>query len=644
MEPNNWNCSDNQILQTVLDGTTGAYGNMFTVTAKAKTPIKITTLSFHTLNQEKDVTVIVHTKQGDFVGFENEPRAWRKISEVSMRGAGLGYASRIPFQDFEPVFVYPNETVSFYITLKTAEMMYSIANGTLGSAVASNEYLQVNAGVGVADFPFASEYFLYSPRAFNGVVHYSSDARCLPMMNITFALNINYSSDLPGSDLNRLVADNVEMTARKLMDMDSRLLEYAMKYKVSVDSAIAVRAKGSCKAMNSKSMCTPIDITVAVKHANNLRAGELRFRWLHYWKNITESLNLQFTAGYIGDMPVESGRIISLTFASEVAPMTNTTLRNFETAIMGYLQTELTKKNVTLLDVHVDGQEIRSGDGGKKGRYLQRDDSAGATDRPTSMIDVSTNINGQYRPPPEIDYAAVVEDAIDAKPQDMEQSLKRADTYFSIMQTVSSKPKGSEETQSEIAPSSTQTQSSNTNVLLIVLLSLLAALVLFVCGPLCWRRRRRKRKKFTGTSFVQDSAVLQGKKSLFGGFGKGRESLDAYATADVAWSGANPLFGSTHSTMPMGPYRDNPYDDDPMLSVAQRYHDEGTYGYSTPSTYAGEGHNSYRSGLPSGSHRSVKGYNDQFYPHVDTRRDYASDSRSVGESSTAGVGAGWVSG
>jgi hypothetical protein len=33
-----------------------------------------------------------------------------------------------------------------------------------------------------------------------------------------------------------------------------------------------------------------------------------------------------------------------------------------------------------------------------------------------------------------------------------------------------------------------------------------------------------------------------GKKSLFGGFGKGRESLDAYATADVAWSGANPVF------------------------------------------------------------------------------------------------------
>jgi hypothetical protein len=220
-------------------------GNMFTVTAKAKTPIKITTLSFHTLNQEKDVTVIVHTKQGDFVGFEESTPGMEGNFRSVHEGSWPGVREPNPFQDFEPVFVYPNETVSFYITLKTAEMMYSIANGTLGSAVASNEYLQVNAGVGVADFPFASEYFLYYTRAFNGVVHYSSDARCLPMMNITFALNINYSSDLPGSDLNRLVADNVEMTARKLMDMDSRLLEYAMKYKVSVvDSAIAVRAQG----------------------------------------------------------------------------------------------------------------------------------------------------------------------------------------------------------------------------------------------------------------------------------------------------------------------------------------------------------------------------------------------------------------
>lgn len=242
-ELDDWKCADNQILTTLLNGTTGAYGNMFTVTAKA-TPIRITTLSFHTRNQDEDVTVLVYTKQGNFVGFENEPRAWRKISDVSLRGAGPGYASKIPFQDFEPVFVFPNQTAAFYITLKTADMLYSLTNSTLGSTVVSNNYLDVNAGVGLADFPFASEFFLYAPRVFNGVVHYSSDARCLPMMNITFSMNINYASELPGSELNRLVADNVEMAARTLMDTDLTLLDYAKNHKVSVDSAIVVQAKG----------------------------------------------------------------------------------------------------------------------------------------------------------------------------------------------------------------------------------------------------------------------------------------------------------------------------------------------------------------------------------------------------------------
>jgi hypothetical protein len=247
-EPEEWMCSEKKILATELDGSTGAYGNMFTVTTKEEN-IKVTTLSFHTDNMETDTTVIVYTKPGDFVGFENQPRSWRKIGESTLRGAGVGYPTKIPENDFQPVYIIRNNTVSFYITLTSADIRYSRKNSTLGDVAAFDDYLTIHTGVGVADYPFASEFFLYSPRTFNGIVHFSTEAECLPTMNITYSFTVSHSSNLPESDLAQLVATNVELSGRSLAGTVDDLLEYTRKYNVSVDSSWAEKSKGEYELM-----------------------------------------------------------------------------------------------------------------------------------------------------------------------------------------------------------------------------------------------------------------------------------------------------------------------------------------------------------------------------------------------------------
>lgn len=239
-----WECQDHNVVQTTFDGGTGAYGNMFTVTAKEEA-VKVTTLSFHTDYSEGEVTAMVYTRMGDFVGYENEPQAWRKICESSLRGGGAGFPSMIEPEDFESVSMLPGQTASFYITLTTADIRYTRTNSTLGTPVASHKYLDVNAGVGLADFPFASDFFLYAPRAFNGMVHFDVQSPdCLPLLTQTYSFNVHHPSDITGAQLYRLIASRVEATARGLMETQDVLIDYANDHQLAVDSATAESSGG----------------------------------------------------------------------------------------------------------------------------------------------------------------------------------------------------------------------------------------------------------------------------------------------------------------------------------------------------------------------------------------------------------------
>jgi hypothetical protein len=327
-------------------------------------------------------------------------------------------------------------------------------------------------------------------------------------------------------------------------------------------------------------LCTPVDASVLLKHAESLRPGELKYRWLKYYEEITLNVNLQFQAQYVGDIPVDSGVKIMLHANAIAEAMSGDNQKKFEVALVQFLKSNLDKLDVTVLDVKVTDQVVETVEGGVR-RFLQRADDDAVTS-PSTTISVSTNIVGEYRPPPEIDFSGVVDDAIDANNKDMEQAIKREDTYFEIFESIEATAVITDDSNKDVEPPITPVESSNlTMILTIVLVCAISALFLFVCVTLYLKRKRRKRARFHVNPIVEDSALLdkRGKKSLFGNFGRSTNK-GMLMEANVAWAEVTPD-NTRHHAMdkrPQSLYESRPsYRDHPEEASQQneQFHDEG---------------------------------------------------------------------
>jgi len=373
---------------------------------------------------------------------------------------------------------------------------------------------------------------------------------------------------------------------------------------------------------------------------------------------------------------------------------------NLEMALLEYLAPNLATKNITILEVSINDIRFKALENvtSNSSRLLQRGDDDVV--KPAATIDVTTNVNGQYRPPPEIDYSGVVEDAIDADPQQLEQSIRRKDTYFQILESIDSKPATTDESAPEITPPSALQTTSAT--LVVILICSIAAFVLFVGGTLYYRRKMRKRARMTNL-FVEESELLKKPRKLFGGFGpKSHLQLDGVMTADVAWADVTTdddwgaasygkpqslyemrSVGSTHRNEPYAanqsdqfkdkePYRHGQFDDS-YGSGMESYNIHG-FAQRQPTTRFSDGYggryseqnnqtpanqiepgNHDSTDIPRASYRSAYDeYQDD--PHAGVYADgayydggYAEDgydahSHGAGADSVTGVGAGWATG
>mmetsp|Transcript_10762 Transcript_10762/g.15845 ORF Transcript_10762/g.15845 Transcript_10762/m.15845 type:complete len:841 (+) Transcript_10762:245-2767(+) len=509
-------CHQSDSLVTAFDAGTGAYGSMFSVTSKEET-IQVTTLSFHTDYGGGNVTAIVYTKIGDFVGHENEPSAWTKISQSTLRGSGKGHGSTIRKDDFQSVILYPNETVSFYISLTTADIRYTKLDGVeLGDSVASNSYLDINAGIGLADYPFASEYFIYSPRLFNGIVHFDRRSACLSETNVTYSFNINHIVDVRESELFELVANLCDQVARMLMVSDDKLTNLRVEHDMSLDMASAKKGSNiTCAIETSGYVCTPVEITLKFKHGDGIRDGKLRHIWRVFYPEISSGVNTLFDAHYGGETPVQTNLNLTLTTSSVAAEMPNATANAFEMAVLNFLKEKMKGTAIKVLDAEVTAQAVRNV------RYLARDDDS-VNGRPMATLDISTIIVGEYRPPPQIDFSGVVEDAIDADEQSFDEEIRRADEFFEVYDSIDvvenvTKPL-------EIPDTQENSQSISTT-LIIILVAVLVGFFIFV-GGYCYHRKKAKKRKGFDDTFVKGSDALKEERSFFPRISTKRRSLN----------------------------------------------------------------------------------------------------------------------
>ena len=160
----------------------GSYGNMFDIVAR-KNDIYLYGMDLYT-DRTTEVFYEIYTKRGRF--FENDGLktvfAWTKLGSGSFIGAGEGKGSKVP--KFSPIDIPHGVEQGFYVTLTTADMRYR--NETLdnretlkvGEAFISDEHFEIQAGVGVGNYPLSANTEFFSTRFFLGKFHYLIAEEC----------------------------------------------------------------------------------------------------------------------------------------------------------------------------------------------------------------------------------------------------------------------------------------------------------------------------------------------------------------------------------------------------------------------------------------------------------------------------------
>lgn len=163
-------CLPSSLTTTFANGNEQA-GNMFDITA-----INSVTIDSFDENLVHSGNIAIYYKAGTHVGFEQSPLDWTLIgTAIGVTTNGVGNATPIPLAI--NVTIPAGQTYAFYITfvdpMDQARLAYT--NGTaVGNVFASDANIQVKEGTGKA-YPFLNSF---SPRDFNGNVHYTATDNC----------------------------------------------------------------------------------------------------------------------------------------------------------------------------------------------------------------------------------------------------------------------------------------------------------------------------------------------------------------------------------------------------------------------------------------------------------------------------------
>ena len=130
---------------------------------------------------------------------------------------------------------------------------------------------------------------------------------------------------------------------------------------------------------------------------------------LQHKDTISINLNLlpEFQAEYDGDLPIQTEMLISLG-GNFTSGLSDEELLYFQAITQAYLKDHLSRLGVDVLNVG-----LQSVEGGA--RLLQRNNDDDEVRPSGGSVDIATTIDGAYRPPPDVDFSAVVEAAIDAE-------------------------------------------------------------------------------------------------------------------------------------------------------------------------------------------------------------------------------------
>lgn len=142
-------------------------GNMFNIVAT--NTVVIDSFDVHPMG---NTTVEVYYRPESYVGFESSSAGWIFLGSVAVTAQPMGTPT--PLDVPVNVTIPAGQTHSFYVTSNSTSVSLNYSNGTtVGNVYSSDANIQFIEGVGM-EYPFtAGSGAIYSPRIWNGTIHYT---------------------------------------------------------------------------------------------------------------------------------------------------------------------------------------------------------------------------------------------------------------------------------------------------------------------------------------------------------------------------------------------------------------------------------------------------------------------------------------
>jgi hypothetical protein len=239
-------CVSSSRLQTPMEADTVVIGTMFTVKT-FDDAINLLTMEIAANPIDTNMDVEIYTKPGDFQGAENDPTQWQKVVDTTVAPASEGRGTLIPPEDFMNFTMHPNELHSFFVSLKTSDLRYKRAdNIETGQQFVSDGYLSVNAGIGLSNYGFGTEFF--PSRLFCGIFHYTYATDCdapTSKTSVSYSFHVELGKGATKSEIIDEINSLVGRSLRSILESMATLrIEHDMRVERVDTAAISESGQG----------------------------------------------------------------------------------------------------------------------------------------------------------------------------------------------------------------------------------------------------------------------------------------------------------------------------------------------------------------------------------------------------------------
>ncbi len=172
------------LITTTFNDDNSFAGNMFNVTT-FNNSLLLTGADINLDDIGSNALISVYSRVGGYVGFENNASDWLLQGQTTVNSNGAGVGTFFDFNDFT---LNANTLYGLYFTVSdyatsAVSMLYTDGNNSY-----ANSDLQLDLGIGRGNDDFIGKIF--TPRTWNGTLHYSSVDVPEPSTLVIFALGI----------------------------------------------------------------------------------------------------------------------------------------------------------------------------------------------------------------------------------------------------------------------------------------------------------------------------------------------------------------------------------------------------------------------------------------------------------------------